>query len=179
MRLAQLHGAVGVIIYSDPADDGFVKGPVYPDGPWRPPFSVQRGSTQFLSICPGDPRTPECGGNVSDHVPSVPVQPLGYGDAQVLLANMGGATAPASFQGGLNFTYTLGGGSNNVVSLSVGSNWTVTPIWNVCGEFPGSSNSSSFVLVGNHRGNRRFRFTYSLSFLLISAVTRCMDIWCL
>ncbi len=77
VRIAQQHGAVGVIIYSDPADDGFGRGPVFPKGPWRPPGSVQRGSTQFLSICPGDPRTPECGGALADHIPSIPVQPMG------------------------------------------------------------------------------------------------------
>ena len=149
VRLAQQNGAIGVIIYSDPADDGFVRGPVFPDGPWRPPFSVQRGSTQFLSICPGDPTTPECGGNISDHVPSIPVQPLGYGDAYHLLANMGGAAVPDAFQGGLNFSYTLGGGSTNTVSLKVAANWTTTPIWNVCVDIPGSLNSSKFVLLGN------------------------------
>jgi len=141
VRIAQEHGAVGVVIYSDPADDGFTRGPVFPEGPWRPPFSVQRGSAQFLSICPGDPRTEECGGNVTDHVPSVPVQPIGYGDAY-------------HFQGGLNFTYTIGGGSTeNTVSLQVQSNWTTTPIWNVCVDINGTEAESTkqYILLGNHR----------------------------
>jgi N-acetylated-alpha-linked acidic dipeptidase len=149
VRIAQEFGAIGVIIYSDPQDDGYVRGPVFPEGPWRPPGSVQRGSTQFLSICPGDPRTEECGGNVTDHVPSIPVQPIGYGDAAHLLRHIGGATAPASFQGGLNFTYTIGG-TGNSVTLKIVANWTTTTIWNVCTTVPGADNSS-YVLLGNHR----------------------------
>jgi N-acetylated-alpha-linked acidic dipeptidase len=111
---------------------------------------VQRGSVQFLSICPGDPRTPECGGTLADHIPSIPVQPMGYGDAYPILKNFGGPAAPAEFQGGLNFSYTLGG-SSNVVALTVSANFTVTPVWNVCGEIVGATNPQQFVLAGNHR----------------------------
>ncbi len=150
VRLAEMHGAIGVILYSDPAEDGFSRGPVYPNGPWRPPFSVQRGSCQFISMCPGDPSTPECGGTVENHTPSVPVQPLGYGDAVHLLQNMGGPVAPASFQGGFarNFTYTLGGA--NLVRLAVDVNWTTVDLWNVCVDVPGKSASKKHVLLGNH-----------------------------
>ncbi len=150
VRLAEMHGAVGVILYSDPAEDGFVRGPVFPDGPWRPPFSVQRGSCEFTSLCPGDPSTSECGGSVEDHTPSVPVQPLGYGDAYHLLKHLGGATAPSSFQGGFaqNFTYTLGGA--NLVQLQVNVNWTMVDLWNVCVDIPGKSASNKHVLLGNH-----------------------------
>ncbi len=103
-----------------------------------------------MSICPGDPRTPECGGTLADHIPSIPVQPMGYGDAEPILRNLGGPAMPASFQGGLNFTYTAGG-SGNLVSLSVSANLTVVPVWNVCGELVGKSNPKQFVLAGNHR----------------------------
>ncbi len=111
---------------------------------------MQRGSAQFLSICPGDPRTPECGGTLKDHIPSIPVQPIGYGDAEPILKNLGGNAAPAHFQGGFSFPYTVGGdASNNVVTLSVLQNVTVTPIWNVCAEVTGRS--PTFVLAGSHR----------------------------
>lgn len=152
VRLAEQYGAVGVILYSDPADDGFVRGPVYPEGPWRPPFSVQRGSCQFISICPGDPSTIECGGDVALHTPSIPVQPLGYGDAVHLLQNMGGPAAPPSFQGGFanNFTYTLGGDGSNQVQLVVEANWTNVDLWNVCVDIPGRLSSKKHVLLGNH-----------------------------
>ena len=137
VRLAQERGAVGVILYSDPEQDGFSRGPVYPEGPWRPPFAIQRGSCQDIARCPGDPSTPECGGTVADHTPSVPVQPLGYGDAQHLLRNLGGDPAPAAFQGGLNFTYTLGG-AVNVIQLNVSVDWDpAVDIYNVCVDIPG------------------------------------------
>lgn len=147
-RIAQEYGAVGVIIYSDPAEDGFSRGPVFPDGPWRPPTSVQRGSAQFLSICPGDPRLAECNGTLADHVPSVPVQPISYGDALQLLQQIGGSLAPPSFQGGLPLKYRIGGVTN--VTLSVESIFFTAPIWNVCAQLDGKMNDS-FVLLGNHR----------------------------
>jgi N-acetylated-alpha-linked acidic dipeptidase len=123
VRIAQEQGALGVILYSDPQDDGFTRGPVFPNGPWRPSGSVQRGTAMFVSICPGDPRTPECGGQLFDHIPSIPVQPLSYGEASHFLAHMGGPVAPSSFQGGLLFQYTLGG--QNLVTLSVNSSLIV------------------------------------------------------
>lgn len=150
VRLAAKHGAVGVILYSDPQQDGFVRGPVYPDGPWRPPSGVQRGSCAFVAICPGDLRKKECGGSVEDHMPSIPVQPISYMDATPFLQNMGGPVAPAAFQGGLPFRYTLGGDPSVVVHLSVHLNSTVTDIWNVCGTIYGQD-SSPGVLLGNHR----------------------------
>lgn len=84
---------------------------------------------------------------MADHIPSVPVQPISYGEASHFLVNLGGPVAPASFQGGLPLQYTLGGA--NMVTLNVQANATVTPVWNVCGDITGKS--QDFVLHGNHR----------------------------
>lgn len=98
--LAEQAGAAGVLLYSDPADDGFVRGPVYPDGPWRPETGVQRGSVAFLSLCPGDPFRTDvdalCGS--VPRIPSIPVQPLSWGDALPFLEALGGPLAPPNFQ---------------------------------------------------------------------------------
>ena len=113
-KVAQDHGAVGLIIYSDPADDGYSQGDVYPKGPWRPASSAQRGSVQFLSTAPGDPLTP---GRPSKPgvprlkmedvttLPRIPVQPISYGDARLLLEPLRGPVRPKGFQGGLPFPY--------------------------------------------------------------------------
>jgi len=107
---AQQRGAVGVLLYSDPAEDGEAKGDVYPSGPWRPPSGVQRGSVQFNSLCAGDPSRAylnsstldACGYHEKELTPSIPTQPLSYADAYPLLADMAASTpAPASFVGGL------------------------------------------------------------------------------
>ena len=96
---AQNRGAAGVIIYSDPQLDGFVRGATYPDGAWRSASGVQRGSSVFLSLCGGDPsraasdKTVEevCGFSQDDLKPSIPVMPISYGDAEPLLRALGGA----------------------------------------------------------------------------------------
>jgi N-acetylated-alpha-linked acidic dipeptidase len=119
--LAQRAGAVGVLIYSDPFDDGFVRGNPYPEGPWRPEWGVQRGSVQFLNICPGDPReTERCLGSsevnyTGNLIPDIPVHPLSWGDAKYLLAALGGDEAPSEWQGGIpNITYNIGPGPARV-----------------------------------------------------------------
>lgn len=110
---AQARGAVGVIIYSDPQQDGPAVGPTYPHGGWRPASAVQRGSVVFNSLCAGDPsraaadRPVEeiCGFSLEELRPAIPVMPISYGDAEPFLRALGGAPAPdESFQGGLNFT---------------------------------------------------------------------------
>lgn len=109
---AQARGAVGVIIYSDPEQDGFVVGPTYPDGGWRPASGVQRGSVQFNSLCAGDPARAAadksvediCGFSEDELKPSIPVMPISYEDAEPFLRAIGGSVAPEGFQGGLAFT---------------------------------------------------------------------------
>jgi len=154
--LAQERGAVGVLIYSDPAEDGFVRGPVYPDGPWRPKSGVQRGSVQFLSICPGEPtseRMSKClneNSPVSSTMPTIPVMPLSWGDAQPILASMGGDSVPPSWIGGLNVSdYHFGPGPELMLATEIFVN--VTPIWNVCARFNGTDLPDEYVILGNHR----------------------------
>src|SRR5881296_740437 len=115
-KVAAEHGAVGCIIYSDPRDDGFTQGDVYPQGPWRPKDGVQRGSVMDMPLYPGDPLTPGVGATkdakrlqVSEAptITKIPVLPISYGDAQPLLAALRGAVAPQEWRAGLGFTYTF------------------------------------------------------------------------
>src|SRR5256885_7094921 len=107
-KVAAEHGAVGCIIYSDPREDGYTKGDVYPQGPWRPRDGVQRGSVMDMPLYPGDPLTPGVGATkdakrlaVSEAptITKIPVLPISYGDAQPLLAALRGPTAPAERRG--------------------------------------------------------------------------------
>lgn len=155
--IAQEYGMAGVIIYSDPKDDGYDQGVVFPNGPWRSNTSVQRGSVQFLSICPGDPRDASCGYdpatyNYTHTTPSIPVQPISYSDAEPFLRALGGSPIPdSSWQGGLPFTYYIGPGPAQV-NLKLSINTTVAPIWNVITTIPGTgAEKDDLVLIGNHR----------------------------
>eukprot|EP01113_Clastostelium_recurvatum_P013798 TRINITY_DN1739_c0_g1_i6.p1 TRINITY_DN1739_c0_g1~~TRINITY_DN1739_c0_g1_i6.p1 ORF type:complete len:755 (+),score=154.28 TRINITY_DN1739_c0_g1_i6:38-2266(+) len=158
--LAQKYNAVGVLIYSDPIDDGFRRGEVYPEGPWRPIQGVQRGSVAFLSICPGDPSDLEaCFGPDFDNstsyigrtMPSIPVLPLSWGDAQPILMGLGGKAANPGWHGAVpNVTYNVGPGPVTVrMQVEVSYNET-TPIWNVVGRIKGQQ-EDRLVLIGNHR----------------------------
>eukprot|EP01127_Copromyxa_protea_P018504 TRINITY_DN5843_c0_g1_i1.p1 TRINITY_DN5843_c0_g1~~TRINITY_DN5843_c0_g1_i1.p1 ORF type:complete len:638 (-),score=112.15 TRINITY_DN5843_c0_g1_i1:159-2072(-) len=148
--LAQLHGAVGCLIYSDPQDDGYVKGTPYIDGPWRPERGVQRGSVQFLSLCPGDPTNKLCKENASqnytDFIPKIPSQPISWGDAQYILQDLTGVVI-SDWQGGLNFTYHVGPGVT--VNMDISMDYVTTPIWNVIATIPGESEET--IMIGNHR----------------------------
>ena len=156
---AEARGAVGTIIYTDPMEDGFRRGPVYPNGPWRPPSSVQRGSVQFNSKCAGDPwrlyftnqgLPSPCGYNASELVPSHPALPISYEDAQPLLESIGGPQGPDVFQGGLDFNYTVGP-SEYYVTLSTYNQNTPGTIPNVIATIPGSDPSAGSIILGNHR----------------------------
>jgi N-acetylated-alpha-linked acidic dipeptidase len=157
--LAQQRGAVGVLIYSDPQQDGFVMGPVYPEGPWRPASGVQRGSVQFLSICPGDPsaaRRDRCLNEktpANSTTPSIPVMPLSWADALPILMSMGGPAVPPNntdWVGGFNSSvYHLGPGRKLMLATEIFVK--VTPIWNVCARFNGSELPDEYVVLGNHR----------------------------
>lgn len=158
VKEAQDHGAVGVLIYSDPADDGYMRGDVYPDGPMRPPSSLQRGSVQFLSLQPGDPSTP--GGEPSvagarritrdqmTNVPKIPSLPISYREAEKLLRNLGGPRVPNDWQGGLPFSYHVGPGGA-AVEMDVQMDEGLKPIYDVIAKIPGTGDQ--MVLVGNHR----------------------------
>ena len=138
---AERNGAVAALIYSDPEQDGYAQGSVYPDGPWRPPTSVQRGSIQFISLCPGDPsraylpagaQEELCGYNQSELIPNIPVLPLSYADAAPLLRSLSGPEAPANFRGALNLTYRLGPTRDGLLArLTVNNSFNKGPVWNV------------------------------------------------
>ncbi|HET6890628.1 MAG TPA: M28 family metallopeptidase [Pyrinomonadaceae bacterium] len=159
-KVAEENGAVGLIIYSDPADDGYMQGDVYPKGPWRPESSAQRGSVQYLFEYPGDPLTP---GRPS--IPGVPrlkieeatdltrlpVQPISYGDARRLLEPLRGPLRPDGFQGGLPFAYHVGGTDDVRVHLKTEMDYQVRKIWNVIARIEGDQEKDRWVLMGNHR----------------------------
>ena len=120
VRESQERGAVGVLIYSDPADDGYMRGDVYPDGPMRPPSAIQRGSVLFLSHQPGDPSTPDWPSTPGAkrltrdqmaNVPKIPSLPISYREAEKILRLLGGARVPDEWQGGLPFPYHVGPGA--------------------------------------------------------------------
>jgi N-acetylated-alpha-linked acidic dipeptidase len=158
VKEAQERGAVGVLIFSDPADDGYIKGDVYPDGPMRPPSAIQRGSVQYLSLQPGDPSTP--GGVPSTatakritrdqmtNVPKIPSLPIAYREAEKILRNLGGPRVPDEWQGGLPFAYHIGPG-RAAVDMQVYMDEGLKPIYNVIATIPGTTDQ--VVVVGNHR----------------------------
>jgi N-acetylated-alpha-linked acidic dipeptidase len=159
-KVAQDHGAVGLLIYSDPADDGYMQGEVYPKGPWRPPSSAQRGSVQFLSTAPGDPLTPGRPAIPGEPrlkmeevttLPRIPVQPISYGDARQLLEPLRGAVRPKGFQGGLPFPYHVGGTEYVRVHLKTSMDYQQRKIWNVIARIDGDEEKDRWVIMGNHR----------------------------
>lgn len=159
-EVAQQHGVVGLIIYSDPADDGYMQGDVYPKGPWRPANSAQRGSVQFLSTAPGDPLTP---GKPAipgvprlkleevTTLPRIPVQPISHADARRLLEPLRGPVRPKGFQGGLPFPYHVGGTDYVKVHLITSMDFQVRKIWNVISRIDGDEEKDRWVVMGNHR----------------------------
>jgi N-acetylated-alpha-linked acidic dipeptidase len=159
-KVAQDNGAVGLIIYSDPADDGYMQGDVFPKGPWRPASSAQRGSVQFLSTAPGDPLTPgtpSIPGTLrlkmedATTLTRIPVQPISYGDARHLLEPLKGALRPKGFQGGLPFAYHVGGTPDVRVHLKTEMDYQVRKIWNVISRIDGEQEKDRWVVMGNHR----------------------------
>jgi N-acetylated-alpha-linked acidic dipeptidase len=162
VHVAEQYGAAGVIIYSDPSDDGYMKGDVYPRGPWRPESGVQRGSVNYIFQYPGDPSTPGVASvpdlpdskriapEKSVDVPTIPVMPLSYGDAKLLLQDLGGPESPREWQGGLPFTYHLGAGPTRV-HMRLKMNNAYRTIWDVIGTIPGKESSDEMVIGGNHR----------------------------
>jgi N-acetylated-alpha-linked acidic dipeptidase len=157
-KLAAEHGAVGCIIYSDPRDDGYHGGDTYPAGPWRPSTGVQRGSVVDMPLHPGDPLTPGVGA-VKDvtrkpleeavTLTSIPVLPISYGDAQPLLAAIGGPSAPRSWQGGLPITYHIGPGPARV-HLKLKFDWNTVTVYNVIARLNGATLPDQWVVRGNH-----------------------------
>jgi N-acetylated-alpha-linked acidic dipeptidase len=157
-KVAAEHGAVGCLIYSDPRDDGYAGGDVFPNGPMRPPQGVQRGSVADMPIYPGDPLTPGVGATKNAKrltiaeartITKIPVLPISYGDAQPLLAALGGPIAPASWRGGLPITYRLGAGPARV-HLRVKSEWSLKTLYDVIAKLPGTTEADEWIIRGNH-----------------------------
>jgi N-acetylated-alpha-linked acidic dipeptidase len=163
-KIAFEHGAVGCIIYSDPKDDGYFDGAVFPNGPMRPADGVQRGSVEDLASGSGDPLTPGIGAvpgarrlALSDavYLTKVPTLPISYGDAQPLLAALGGLMAPVEWRGALPIPYRLGGGGATPpptakVHLKVAFNWDTKPLYDVIAKIPGSTFPDEWIIRGNH-----------------------------
>lgn len=159
VKVAEENGAAGVIIYSDPADDGYVQGDIYPRGPMRPWTAVQRGSIQDLTIYPGDPLTPGYAStkeanriplNEVKDIPKIPCIPISYANAEKLLRYMAGPVVPHDWQGGLPLTYHIGPGGTEV-HLKLSMDYEIRPIWDVIGTIRGSLHPEQKIIVGNHR----------------------------
>jgi N-acetylated-alpha-linked acidic dipeptidase len=157
-KVAHEQGAVGCLIYSDPREDGYFAGDVYPKGPYRPQFGVQRGSVLDMPLYPGDPLSPgwasEKGAKKltlqeSDALMKIPVLPISYGDAQPLLAALNGSVAPEPWRGALPITYHIGPGPATV-RLKLDFDWTTKPLYNVIATIPGKDDPEQWVLYGNH-----------------------------
>ena len=167
---AEQHGAAGILIYSDPADDGFRKGATYPNGPWGPDSHIQRGGIVYDFRVPGDPLTPGWASvpgapriKAADAVslPKIISVPLSWRDARPILEALGGLDAPASWQGGIppsnsgnagsaKIAYHVGGGPD-IVHLRVRNDDKVRPVWTVTGRITGTTSPDQLVIVGNHR----------------------------
>ncbi len=157
-KLAAEKGAIGCIIYSDPREDGYFQGNVFPEGPYRPKDGVQRGSVMDMPLYPGDPLTPGIGATENAKrldlreaktLTRIPVFPISYADAQPLLQSLKGPVAPASWRGALPLTYKVGPGPGKV-HLRIKSNWNVETIRDVIVRIPGSTYPDEWIVRGNH-----------------------------
>jgi N-acetylated-alpha-linked acidic dipeptidase len=157
-KIAVEHGAIGCLIYSDPRDDGYFADAVFPEGPMRNASGVQRGSVIDLPMHAGDPLTPGVAATpgakrlaIKDAptLTKIPVLPISYGDAQPLLAAMGGPIAPVAWRGALPITYRLGPGPSRV-HLKVSFNWDMKPLYNVIARLEGSTFPEEWIVRGNH-----------------------------
>jgi N-acetylated-alpha-linked acidic dipeptidase len=157
-KLAYEHGAIGCIIYSDPADDGYAQNDVLPKGPMRPPQGVQRGSVADSPLYPGDPLTPGIGSvpgakrlaiKDAPSIMKIPVLPIGYGDAQPLLAALDGKVVPPAWRGALPMTYHFGPGPAKV-HLKLVFDWGTKPVLDVVATMKGSSEPDEWIVRGNH-----------------------------
>jgi N-acetylated-alpha-linked acidic dipeptidase len=157
-KVAAEHGAIGCLIYSDPRDDGYFMGDVYPKGGWRPSDGAQRGSVMDMPTYPGDPLTPGVGATKNTLPPDfksaktltkIPVMPISYADAEPLLRALGGPVAPLDWRGALPFTYHVGPGSTTV-HFKLEFNWQLAPTHNVIARMQGSERPDEWILRGNH-----------------------------
>lgn len=157
-KVAAEHGAIGCIIYSDPKDDGYYQGDVYPKGSFRPPLGAQRGSVMDMPLHPGDPLTPGIGATSdakrlpiwkAETLTKIPVLPISYEDALPLLKALGGPVAMETWRGALPITYHLGPGPATV-HLKLEFDWKLVTTYNVIARLPGKDLPDQWVIRGNH-----------------------------
>ncbi len=156
-KLAEDQKAAGLLLYSDPADDGYVAGDPYPRGPWRPLSGIQRGSILYTQIYPGDPLTPGVAATpqakrvtpaAALNLPHIPTASINAQDASVILDAIGGQQVPRDWQGGLPVTYHLGPGKAQL-HLKISMNYAERPIYDVIAKLHGTDDNS-WVILGNH-----------------------------
>ena len=157
-KVAQEHGAIGCLIYSDPKEDGYNQGDVYPKGAFRPRDGAQRGSVMDMPIYPGDPLTPGIGATPDakrldrsevTNLIKIPVIPISYGDAQPLLEALGGPVSPDGWHGSLPITYHIGPGPTKV-HLKLAFDWKMVDCLNVIARLKGTELPDEWVIRGNH-----------------------------
>jgi N-acetylated-alpha-linked acidic dipeptidase len=158
-KLAQEQGAIGALIYSDPANDGYATADTYPNGGGRPDTGVQRGSVADMTTYPGDPGTPGYGSvkgakriDRKDAVTimKIPTLPISYGDAMKIFAHLKGPIVPDNFRGALPITYRTGGDGSVKLHLQVESDWSLKPVYNVIAMLKGKDRPDEWVVRGNH-----------------------------
>jgi N-acetylated-alpha-linked acidic dipeptidase len=158
--LAQQHGAVGCLIYSDPADDGYSQDDPYPLGGGRPEHGVQRGSVQAMTIYPGDPLTPGVGATANakrlsrEEAPTIlkiPALPISYADATAIMSRLQGPVVTGNERGGLGMAYHWGGTDAVKVHLAVQSDWSLKPLYDVIATLKGRTYPDQWIVRGNHR----------------------------
>jgi N-acetylated-alpha-linked acidic dipeptidase len=158
-KVAAEHGAIACLIYSDPRDDGFFQGDVYPKGAWRSENGAQRGSVADMPLFPGDPLTPGFPSTKdakrldlknAPTLTKIPVMPISYSDALPLLKNLGGKVAPQSWRGSLPVTYHIGGTGATKVHFKLAFNWDIKPAYDVIAKMKGETLPDQWILRGNH-----------------------------
>jgi len=156
---AEREGAAAILIYSDPAEDGFKKGRVVPSGPWGPEYHIQRGAITYDFMVPGDPLTPGWASvpgakripvEEAKSIPKIMALPISWHDAKPLLANMDGPLAPENWQGGLPLKYHLGG-KRVRVHVKVEMDNSIQPYYVVEGRILGAQLPDEWIVLGNHR----------------------------
>jgi N-acetylated-alpha-linked acidic dipeptidase len=157
-KVAAEYGAIGCLIYSDPREEGYFEGDVYPKGAWRNEYGAERGSVADIPVYPGDPLTPNVGATPeakrlpvkgAPTLTKIPVLPISWGDALPLLRALEGPVAPESWRGALPITYHLGPGPATV-HLQLEFNWDLAPAYDVIARMAGAERPDQWVIRGNH-----------------------------
>ena len=157
-KVAGDNGAVALILYSDPKDDGYVRGDVYPRGPWRSADAIQRGTVKYIFQHASDPLTPGWAATKdaeripiaeATDLPQIPVVPIAYRDAEPFLKALAGSNVPSEWQGGLPFAYHIGPGPAKV-HIKVRCEHSTRPIYNIIAKLEGTEYPDEWVILGNH-----------------------------